>query len=424
VIHRDPTSGGSAVVTDRRPIAAGLRNWMRTYLRFGALALCSLYAIPSVAQSPTVSVPYRFTCAQCTVEFTKVHSFGSASDPVPTSNRAPLVRDSKGRYFALGYDRLQIVVFDSDGKYLTAFGRRGQGPGEFGNLAITAIGIGRSDSIFVFQEPAAVSVFAPNLQFARLIHMPSGLRVAASPMSNGKVLVSARYLTQAQVGLPFHILNENGTVFKSFGSVPVSLLPTTAAPYPTEFLLAPDERSLWTAAWEGYHLEQWNLDGTLSAVFEVVDIPWAHPTTYRETIGRDGRPTRIPNQNDAISLAGIDGAGLLWINVFHPGSPAGGANRDSHVLEVFDTKSGKFLLSQPVEAGIRRLSDDLFYTSSVDADGTAVFTILRAHIRRPRGSDLFEPTPRPGQLEAVHFTVSNRISNTIVLFGGTLGGDP
>jgi hypothetical protein len=351
------------------------------------------------AQPAPERIKYKPTCAQCRVELTKLVSFGSASDPVLIKAMRP-ARDSRGRYFAAAAGELKVVVFDSTGKYLTSFGRAGQGPGELGSAVsipgaglvggITRILVGSGDSIFVFHEPKSVSVFAPDLKFARRVRVPGtdqGAPGTAAVLRSGFVL-EQNVLTPELIGLPFHVLNDSGRVVRSFGGNGRRVLMGTAdLPNATlPFAMSRDERSLWvTADFEGFTLREWRLDGTPLRTVQVVDVPWMHPLVYYDTtITRSGvkRTLRKTRPHATVHLAGIDREGRLWLTSRLPntGEPANDHPK-THAIEVFDPRSGTLLLAQPSDSELRMLSADLAYTTATDADGIVTFTIWRTAVR-------------------------------------------
>src|SRR5262245_18374464 len=94
--------------------------------RSGTFWLLCAAALRTHAQQVPAAT-YQVTCPTCKVEFTKLASFGSADDPVLLSGGVRPVRDSKGRYFAASHDQFEIAIFDATGKFLRAFGRKGNG---------------------------------------------------------------------------------------------------------------------------------------------------------------------------------------------------------------------------------------------------------------------------------------------------------
>jgi hypothetical protein len=70
-------------------------------------------------------------------------------------------------------------MFDSSGRLQIAFGREGQGPGEFPTPAYKITPV-RGDSLYVFAEPRVV-VFSPRQALVRTITVPIAGSVLALP---------------------------------------------------------------------------------------------------------------------------------------------------------------------------------------------------------------------------------------------------
>ncbi len=105
---------------------------------------------------------------------------------------------SRGRIIVANAGTREVRVFDSDGVFVEAVGRRGQGPGEYQHL--TGIELFARDSMIVFdRDLRRLSVFSPSGQFLRsfLVEAPAGSTAPVEALvgvGDGKaVLVGARY---------------------------------------------------------------------------------------------------------------------------------------------------------------------------------------------------------------------------------------
>jgi hypothetical protein len=98
--------------------------------------------------------------------------------------------DSKGRYYQKNWRQRRFFVFDSTGKLLATFGRRGTGSGDLASFFEAVIGPG--DSIHTFEHLGKHSVFAPDsFSFVRSSPSPDVSSVVA--LGKGRFAAVIRY---------------------------------------------------------------------------------------------------------------------------------------------------------------------------------------------------------------------------------------
>ena len=343
-----------------------------------------------LAQETPTRIPHVTSCPQCSVVTEKVLTLGNPNDPVLLFSIANLERDRRGRYFAIGIDRAQIVVFDSTGKYLVALGRRGQGPGEFGG-SINRLRVGPGDSLYVVDGSRHVSVFSPSLTFARRTALPAG-PAAFFPLSNGTFAVSAPIRTPEAAGFPYHVLDSVGKVLRSFG--PYSDVVPRARPMVARpFVLSNDERSIWVWSSAEYRFERWQMGGGYSGGVEVTNPPWrakSERLTEKDTV-INGRRIALRERAPHPVFTGVDATGLLWVHITIPiekgqmcCTPNQPRPKLSYLVEIIDPGTNAVLLSHSTDA-VRFLipGTDLAYSAVGDEDGVVSFTVWRVTIRRP-----------------------------------------
>ncbi len=89
-----------------------------------------------------------------------------------------------GRYVVADGDQRghhALLVYDAQGKFVTRLGRKGRGPGEFGQLFMWG-GTYRGDSLAAYDFiDRALEIFAPNGRHARALKLPSNRPVQAKP---------------------------------------------------------------------------------------------------------------------------------------------------------------------------------------------------------------------------------------------------
>jgi hypothetical protein len=308
------------------------------------------------------------------VELTPHVTIGKRSDPYEISENSLLDRDRQGRFFAIGVD-YNILVYDARGNFLKAFGRLGQGPGEFPAgypFPVAAVTVGAGDSIFVLHPPY-VSVFSPALAYVRRFVIPGGppMNVAFRPLADGTFFVSNIIRTPQHVGRPLHVIAGDGTVRRSLGreqpqgpDLPrLELRPV---------FLARDGHTIHLGQWDyRYILESWDVDGRLLSKIEVVDVPFHQKSIIRE-IPQRGRPPLRFTEWGSTNLLGVDTLGQLWINVKGAGPTA------VRHLEIVEPATGVIRSSQVVAAPVLLLpAGDLAYSSTMADDGFVSFTVSR-----------------------------------------------
>ena len=182
---------------------------------------------------------------------------GSRPDP----GRTVLV-DSNGRFItanATGWDAT-ISVWDSRGRYLSSFGREGEGPGELTQRGMLTMFIDGRDNLHVRDGAFAWSVFSPRHEFLRRVpaNMMGGLPGTTVILDDGSALASDR---RGDAGRFFRVVDSTGALQRSFGQVEAGsfwLGREIAHAGGETFWAAPPEEGA-----EAYILEEWGIDGEL-----------------------------------------------------------------------------------------------------------------------------------------------------------------
>src|SRR5690606_36236913 len=134
----------------------------RKNARLRAALLLAVLAAPAAAQAPARAAPQ---------ELTLVREIGSdlGDEDAAFYRIADLAVGGAGELYVLDSGNKQVMVFDSTGRRLTAFGREGGGPGEF----IRPIRIVVDSVVRVFDAGHyRVSVFARDGSHLETIRLP------------------------------------------------------------------------------------------------------------------------------------------------------------------------------------------------------------------------------------------------------------
>ena len=319
-------------------------------------------AVEDVTNEPPCEIVFRPTG----VRLTGVED-GSWPDP------GWLVRkDGRGRYYSANADGWDgtIGVWDSDGSFLTQFGGRGGGPGEFSSRQLLLL-IGRGDSLHVV-EYGSWSVFSPDHQFVRRV---SGEGIGTDPettvtLHDGKILTGDGYSMRGR-GY-FQTIDADGATDTIFGTADEGF---GGGEYGSArpIAYAPGHRSFWAApSVEGakeYVIEEWDARGKVIVQSLRRHQPWFEWTGEEIT-------------SAAVRILHATGDGLVYVQLWKPseefveemkpytdrmehnGGPGLGPGTDFHskleelteqsthiVIEVIDGLSAKLLVSTEYPAG-------------------------------------------------------------------------
>jgi hypothetical protein len=291
-----------------------------------------------------------------------IAQFGGAQNLLAQN---PLVtRDARGRYYAVGVDRMTVLVFDSTGKMLTRFGKGGAGPGEF-NGRVSGITVAPGDTIVVADASGRASVFSPEYSYVRTHRLRASQPVA---LPGGLFFLGEVRVGAGRVEQPFHVIDGDGNLVRSFGrrSIGMTLVPNTPTAY---FAMTKDYSALWHWASREYRIEEWNLAGERLRTLYVDGHPYLNP--------------QLPiNRAGVMIVGGIDSEGLLWVNLLRPPQIPGRA--EPPVIEVVDTRANTLLLSMTMPSQVHLLSGtDLARSiSSNSGSGDVIVVIRRLKVAR------------------------------------------
>ena len=140
---------------------------------------------------------------------------GSRPDPGRT-----VVVDSNGRFIvgdAIGWDAT-ISVWDSRGRYMSFFGREGEGPGELIQRGMLSLFMDAHDRLHVRDGAFAWSVFSPEHDFVRRVtaYVMGGVPGSTVILDDGSALASDR---RGDPGRYFRVVDSTGALLRTFGPV-------------------------------------------------------------------------------------------------------------------------------------------------------------------------------------------------------------
>lgn len=355
------------------------------------LVACLLGATISTAQE-RVQITSSSSCSGCTIRLTRVVRLGGPSDPSSLARTPTVARDSRGR-FIVGptLDGAQLHVYDASGKFLTSVGRRGRGPGEFQRISLVTVSAG--DTLHVFDAVnLRHTVLSSDFRTVRTSPLP-GRVYAAFPLGRGTTLVQAPARSSDRFGLPLHLINPDGRVVRSYGS-----LQKTYEPGDVDAEFRPVAQASTAMTWVGhvgrYELGLWDTNGRLVRTL-VRGASWFRP---REKGSRND-----PNARPGHWIADLheDAGRMLWVVVgtadrsWQPPRDRTDGERPlptvreagslfDTILEVIDPKTGQLLASaRDPGPPFAFFADNLASRAREDADGNVFVDVVRVELINP-----------------------------------------
>jgi hypothetical protein len=250
------------------------------YLSLAGLAVLAPIPEPLRSQE-VVLVPDGETYCRCDLTLEPVVTLGAEDGWGTLLGEVRQVRrDSRGVYHVLAYQEYQIYRFDPDGEALAPLGRQGQGPGEA--LLVSTFEIA-ADSVFAFdRHMARMTVYDPDGKPVRTMPIKGSVHDVTHVSGRGLVL-NARISEASTFGIPLHVIDDVGTVSRSFGGDGMIRID---APALWQRSVAADGDDVWAAFENQYVIERWSLDGTLEHTVERT-TDWFEPHLLRSWGGPD-----------------------------------------------------------------------------------------------------------------------------------------
>ncbi len=286
----------------------------------GRLALTSAFLVALSGCAKEVREPGSFfgdgcildmeapLCEDC-IEFAHVTQLGSDElGPgflAAEGSMDNVVRDSLGNYW-VGQGE-QIKVFDAEGVFLRAVGRRGEGPMEFFGAA--PMHTDASGRVHVFDAGnRRISVIDEAFTLVEEKQLPTWISTKA-PLSDGdRYVVHASIEEPGRVGMPLHIIDDSAILI-SFGAGDEPDSDSPESSMPVELTVAADVNgSVLAARRFEYVIEVWSQEG--SRLGGLRGEPLLNRADFRvEPPSLDNPPPNL------IGQIRPDSDGLLWVSL-------------------------------------------------------------------------------------------------------------
>jgi hypothetical protein len=293
------------------------------------------------------------------------------------------VRDRQGR-FILGPTLAPgtTSVFSAKGQLLQTLGKSGRGPGEMREVQGLAVGL--ADSIVVTHDFNRVTVFAPELRFARTfrIQSPSFIVIDLLVMADGSILAprlgtgggsdyALRFFSTAGTpgqGFGPSTLLDDGRVYLGLSSLADTIWAGNRMTYEIDEYVRPGRKARVryrrTPSWFPQHQKR----GPDGAWVELSSMTRSS-TGFHWVLLRRPRPDRP-------ILPATSGAGIVEAAAVQPG--VGDMQRDYEwILELLDLHTGRLIATSTLERRVAEgfLDSDHLYGYEEDPD-TGSLTVV------------------------------------------------
>ena len=232
-----------------------------------------------------------------------------------------VVKDGRGRYYSTDADGWgpEINVWSAEGRYLSSFGRTGEGPGEFAEGRLSLF-VDDGDSLHV-RDVSNWSVFSPDHVYVRRAPsrlMGLGDRKTTALLYDGSVLASDGYRSTGTAY--FRIVDRgNGSLVRTFGTTSDGTGAGGHYGHDRAVAYQAGYRSFWAApAVQGsdeYTLEEWDWQGD-----EVLPAGEREPKII-QSLRRDApwfKWTGDENSSPSVRYLHITDEGLLFVYLWRP----------------------------------------------------------------------------------------------------------
>lgn len=276
--------------------------------RAAAPTLVLLLTAPALVlgQSTIRWSDFKF-CERCTLTSARVLALGERDGPGSVqSDAVKLVAMGGHGYLLQAVGAQSFALFDEEGRFVRAMGRRGQGPGEF--TAILGLSFAAGERVVALDHSGKWSTFTGTGQLlaeARLIGvLPGDFRLERG---DSTAVVARMDRRREAVGFPLHRVDlVTGKVIGRLGATD-PLTWSVGEPWGTEVLIGKGEH-LDSTVWWGKvgrpHIEEWSTGGSRRRTI-TGDLAWFVPVT------RTGPPGGAPWS--LVTDFAVDGRDQLWL---------------------------------------------------------------------------------------------------------------
>jgi hypothetical protein len=320
----------------------------------------------------------------------QVFRFGSMEGPDAFTENAVIAPWVGGFVVAGKHEPGVLQRFDRGGRFLDAFARRGEGPGE--QYAVSRIRVGAGDTLYVLDAlRATVNRYDASGRFVDLIRVPMHVHDFV-PLGGRQLVTMGLLRTRASAGYPLHLVNDS-RLMSSFGADEPRLMPGAKEAWLFR-QLAPGviDGQVWSAHSRAYVIEAWDLQGNRTDRLTRT-APWFWE--WDEILALTGSRPPYPMIRSIVQ----DADGLLWVMInvadenWRP-LPRGYVRMERPVprdqdnrlydtiIEVIDPSRREVIAHGRFDPRFIRMHGEYLYSYEEDEIGVPIYTIWRVRIER------------------------------------------
>lgn len=273
----------------------------------------TLAAFFAFSQLPldTIRVGDAVLCAGCKILLTPVAALGPRDSLDPNIPLLSIARLSDRRFLATGLGKdTPIILFQPNGQFERAVGRKGRGPGEFGLANRLQVSSG-ADSAYVL-DPALRRVSVVTLG-GRIARSFSTRQVDPSDLvelDGGRFLLAGQSFSKEGAGYSLHILSSNDDLVEPIGDPLIAFDPRLNQSDLERVIARGQDSTVWVGRRNRYLIERRTSSGRLLRVLER-ETAWFQPWQTSRV------PVKTP-PNPSITRVAADVRGMLWVFVAVP----------------------------------------------------------------------------------------------------------
>jgi hypothetical protein len=243
------------------------------------------------------------TCHECRIVTEEIALLGQDTPPgiIPNENMLA-ARDSRGRFYLHSYDAgvVNILVFDSRGNFLLTIASQGEGPGEYQLIsAIRPLDEGR---IVIYDAMLFRATFlSADYRVLNTVRwqIPPNWTILHLDKRSDRILMSSDWRIAGRVGIPLHLIDDNGEVIRSFGTDSSGAAVYPGSPRVERRIALSETENVWVARTDHYEIELWSMRGELLRQLQ------------RDSLNPDSTAAERKPRNAIASVYERDG--LLWV---------------------------------------------------------------------------------------------------------------
>lgn len=286
-----------------------------------------------------------------------------------------IILDTDGNLYVLDAGNYRIQKFDSNGKYLSTFGRKGQGPSEF-NIP-NGLQIDAEGNLYVCNVIGSrlcwIHVLSPDGKEIRRFKLPPLSDIFWMTHSGKIITIALEKIDENTSKLQkrtslMYMMDNNGSIIREFGEV-ITIKQDRKEYSPNDFSLDVDSHDNICLAFKNQNrIEKYDSEGKLiwradrqikyELSYGTKEIPW-------EAMGIPQKPMIVSDISKVSAGIGIDHKNRIWIKTYKKQKEEGDSLNDYIEFEIYDNDGillGKLAVQQ--QGNLSVFEDRLYLVDS------------------------------------------------------------